>query len=157
MAENFRREPIRSRDYLDGSRGQPCLVNIPGACIGGTETTIPAHITDETFGRSRKADDTSIVDACFGCHDCLDGRSGPKLSREEWLFYSLRALQRTIRSRVLRGIAQIKFDAERAVTERPVKPRKPPHQRTPIKSRTEWPAGRKIQSRPITRKGDLNV
>lgn len=141
-----RREPIRSRSYLDGSRDQPCAFQIPGVCIGGTETTVACHLRDETFGMAEKADDTSTADGCRACHDAMDGRSNVKLSREEWLFYAFRALQRTIRNRVERKIAIIKIDIPKRASDVPMKPRKPKSERAPIKSRNEWPTGRKIQS-----------
>lgn len=147
MMENFRREPIRSKAYLAGSRGQPCAMQIPGVCLGTTDTTIPGHVRDETFGRSQKADDTSVIDMCMGCHDLFDGRSGT-LSREDWLFYALRGLQRTLRSRVLRGIAKITLDKQTPAHERPIPARKPKAQRAKIaQGKTEWPKGRPMQSR----------
>ena len=150
MAENFRREPIRSRRYLDGSRGQPCTLEITACCIGGTETTVAAHIRDETHGRSIKADDISIADACAACHDALDGRGRAPLSSEEWLFYSLRGLQRTLRNRIERGLVVIPLDAAKLPSERPTKPRKPKADRAPIANRGFEPGPRqKIQSRPF--------
>lgn len=146
-----RREPIRSRDYLDGSRGQPCVFQIPGICIGGTETTVACHLHDETFGMAEKADDTSTGDGCHACHDAMDGRS-MVLSREDWLFYAFRALQRTIRNRVLRKIVQIKLDIPKPASARPVKPRKPVEQRAKINSKSEWPKGQSIPSRPMRAK-----
>lgn len=144
-----RREPIRSRDYLDGSRGQPCVFQIPGICIGGTETTVACHLHDETFGMAEKADDTSTGDGCHACHDAMDGRS-MVLSREDWLFYAFRALQRTIRNRVLRKIVQIKLDVPKPVSARPVKPRKPKDERVKIAGRNDaWAQGRKLPSRPM--------
>jgi hypothetical protein len=147
-----RRTEIRSRKYLDGSRGQPCTLQITGVCTGDVETTVAAHIRDETFGMAQKADDTSVVDACGACHDAFDGRTHAPLTREEWLEYALRGMQRTIRNRVLRGIVVLALDPERLSSERPIKPRKPPAERKPIRSRNEWPAGRKIPSRPLRTK-----
>ena len=149
---NQRREPIRSREYLDGSRGQPCVFQIPDICIGGTETTVACHLHDETFGMAEKADDTSTADGCRACHDAMDGRS-IVLSREDWLFYAFRALQRTIRNRVLRKIVQIKIDVPKPASARPVKPRKPKAERQAIPARTDaWPKGRAIPSRPMRSK-----
>lgn len=153
MAENFRREPIRSREYLDGSRDQPCVFQIPDVCIGGTDTTVACHLHDETFGMAEKADDTSTGDGCRACHDAMDGRS-MVLSERDWLFYAFRALQRTIRNRVLRKIVQIKLDAAKPASARPVKPRKPKPDRQPVAKRADpsWPKGRPIQSRNTLRK-----
>jgi hypothetical protein len=146
MAENFRREPIRSREYLDGSRDQPCVFQIPGVCIGGSETTVACHLHDETFGLAEKADDTSTGDGCRACHDAMDGRS-MVLSERDWLFYAFRAVQRTIRNRVLRKIVQIKLDVPKPASDRPVKPRKPRAARAKLPSNPD----RKIPSRPMRR------
>ncbi len=145
---DFRRQEIRSRKYLDASRGQPCTLQITGTCTGNTETTVAAHVRDETFGMAQKADDISVVDACQACHDVFDGRTHRPLTEAEWNFYARRGLQRTLRNRVLRGIVIIPLDAERLSSERPVKPRKPPEQRTPIPqpAKPRWPQGRKINS-----------
>lgn len=150
MTENFRHEPIRSRAYLDGSQGQPCKLNIVGVCTGDAETTIAAHIRDETFGGARKADDTSVVDSCAACHDAFDARGRAPMSELEWLRYALRGLQRTIRSRVQRGIAKITLDRTKPASERLVKPRKPKAERAKITSNP------KIQSRPMQRKETRN-
>lgn len=154
MGENFRREPIRSRDYLDGAKDQTCLFQIPGVCIGGP--AVSCHLHDETFGRSRKADDVSVGDGCPACHDLMDGRNGV-LSREDWLFYALRALQRTIRRRIEQGLLRLKLDVVKPASERPTPPRKPKSERKaipaggrPIPQRQNpWPAkgSRKIATR----------
>lgn len=151
---NLRREPIRSKNYLAGSRGQPCAFEIPGVCSGGTDTTVPCHLRDETFGMAEKADDTSVADGCVSCHDVMDGRSQVKLTKEEWLFYALRGLQRTIRSRVLRQIVQIKLDLAKPSQQRPVPPRKPKAQRTKINGKSNWPSGQKIPTRPMRGKAN---
>lgn len=67
---------------------------------------------------------------------------------EDWLFYALRGLQRTLRSRVLRGIAQIRLDRETPAHERPIPARKPKDQRARIAlpAKPSWPKGRSIQS-----------
>lgn len=143
-----RRAEIRSRKYLDGSRGQPCTLQITGVCTGDVETTVAAHIRDETQGRSVKADDISCADACFACHRVFDGHGHAPLTSEEWLFYALRGLQRTIRNRVERKIVIIPLDAERLSSERPVPARKPvgerkaiPASKSPIPQRKDaWPA-----------------
>lgn len=149
-----RRAEIRSRKYLDGSRGQPCALQITGVCTGDVETTVAAHIRDETFGKGQKADDISIADACYACHRVFDGHGHAPLTSEEWLFYALRGLQRTLRNRVERKIVIVPLDAERLSSERPVPARKPKGERKaipanglPIPQRQNpWPKGRKIAS-----------
>jgi hypothetical protein len=102
---------LASRKYLSGSRGATCKLRIPGVCIGGTETTIPAHIRDRHAGRSIKASDLSVADACFECHRKFDGQAGEPLSREDWLFYALRGLQETLEARQAAGLLFIPLDA----------------------------------------------
>jgi hypothetical protein len=130
MLENFRREPIRSRAYLDGSKDQTCVFAIPGVCVVGP--TVACHLHDETFGMANKADDTSTGDGCMACHDAMDGRS-MVLTREDWLFYAFRALQRTIRRRIEQQILRLKLDA-------PAKPKAP-------KPKPDRAPSRPIQSR----------
>lgn len=148
-----RRTEIRSRKYLNGSRGQPCTLQITGVCTGDVETTVAAHIRDETFGKSQKADDISIADACYACHRVFDGHGHTPLTSEEWHFYALRGLQRTFRNRVERGLVIVPLDAERLSSERPVPARKPPAERIRIPSNPD----RKIQSRNTLRKSERLV
>lgn len=148
-----RRTEIRSRKYLNGSRGQPCTLQITGVCTGDVETTVAAHIRDETFGKSQKADDISIADACYACHRVFDGHGHAPLTSEEWLFYALRGLQRTFRNRVERGLVIVPLDAERLSSERPVPARKPPAERIRVPNNPD----RKIQSRNNLRKSERLV
>jgi hypothetical protein len=147
-----RREPIRSKALREAARGEECTLKIFGVCVGGTETTVLAHLHDETFGRSQKADDTSAVFACFGCHNEIDGRTR-RTEGEDLTWYKLRALQRTVRRLVERGIMSVKLDVAKPFTERPTKPRKPRGEGRavpkgpPLESRSEWPKGRKIPAR----------
>lgn len=126
-----RREPIRSRAYLDGSKDQTCVFAIPGVCVGGP--TVACHLHDETFGMAKKADDTSTGDGCMACHDAMDGRS-MVLSERDWLFYALRAMQRTIRRRIEQQILRLKLDA-------------------PTKPKTAKPKPDNAPSRPIQSRG----
>lgn len=135
----FRFPPIRSKANLQAAKDQPCTLQIPGVCTGGGQTTVAAHIRDEHTGRSVKASDTSICDACFACHSVLDGQGNQQLSREEWLFYALRGIQRTIENRVRRGVMPLPVDAARTTkARRASKANKP---------KSAFPKGRKLKSR----------
>lgn len=156
MTAHFKFPPIRSREYLDGAKGSPCRVNIPHVCTGDISTVVSAHIRDEHTGKAGKASDTSSVPACQACHDALDGRS-ITLSREDWLFYALRGIQRTIEDRVRDGTLGLKLDPEPApMLDRPIKPRKPPSQRQKIAGASNWPpkGSQKLQSRNNLRRND---
>lgn len=141
--------------YLDGAKGSPCRINIPGVCTGDVATVVSAHIRDEHTGGAVKASDTSSVPCCAACHRVLDGHSHIILSREDWLFYALRGIQRTIEDRIRDGTLSLKLDPEPPpLLDRPAKPRKPPEQRTKIKGKSNWPApgSAKLQSRNNLRK-----
>lgn len=147
-----RREPIRSAKLREAARGEECTLQIFGCCVGGTETTVLAHLHDETFGRGQKADDTSAVFACFGCHDEIDGRTR-KTGGADLTWYKLRALQRTIRRLVERGVLSVRLDAEKPFSARPTPKRKPPAERGKIQSAGfQSGATRTIASRPFPRK-----
>ena len=125
---------LSSAKYLAGSRGQECSMRIPGHCVGGTETTVPAHIRDKWKGGGTKASDISVANACFGCHAAFDTGA---LNKEEWLFYALRGLQETLEQRVAAGLLIFPHDAPKPST---VPARKPKEQRARIASRpTNWP------------------
>lgn len=131
---------IVSTKYVNGAKGQPCSFRMPGICDGGGETTVFAHIRDSHTGRSIKASDISGADACYHCHAKFDGQSGAPLSEAEWLFYALRGIQETLENRIRRGLLIVPLDAFTPSHDRPVKPRKPPAQRSKIASRkTDWP------------------
>jgi len=152
MLENFRRDPIRSRKYLDGAKDQTCVFQIPGVCIGGP--AVSCHLHDETFGMAQKADDFSVGDGCMACHDAMDGRS-MVLSREDWLFYALRGLQRTIRRRIGQGLLFLTQDP--APKPRAIKAKAERAPSRPIQSRgNAWPpaGSRKIENRNTLRRSE---
>lgn len=136
-----RRDPIRSKALRKAARGEECTLKIFGVCVGGTDTTVLAHLHDETFGRSQKADDCSAVFACFGCHNEIDGRTR-KTEGEDLTWYKLRALQRTIRRLIERGILRVRLDAAKPLHERVTKPRKPKAERAAVGRSAPMPGTR---------------
>jgi len=132
---------IRSRKYLDGSRGAECKLRIPGVCTGDRETVVASHIRDRHTGRSQKASDLSVADACFACHEVFDLRAklpnGTFLTGEDWLFFALRGLQDTLESRVDAGLLFVSQDPVKSFHERKVPPRKQPADRAKIVSSPE--------------------
>lgn len=87
---------IRSSKIRDAARGQQCTLNIAGVCNYNTETTVLAHLPDESHGMGLKADDVSSCFACSSCHDAIDRRSSG-LSGEDREFYMRRGMVRTWR------------------------------------------------------------
>lgn len=147
--EGDRVNRLSSKAYRDASRGQPCTLRIAGVCTGGGEDTVFAHIRDRHTGRSIKASDISGCDACAACHARFDGRSGV-LSYEDWLFYALRALQRTLEARIAAGVLGWPADPPK-----PARVKSGAVKATPTKIKTRkhgWPQGQRLQSRPMRRK-----
>jgi hypothetical protein len=140
-----RHEPIRSRKYLNGAKGENCKLRFPG-CQNDRETVVACHIHDQaSFGMGQKADDLSVIDGCAYCHSLLDLHKHG-MSQALLLEYLLRGLQETIRNRVERSILIVHRDIPKPFAERAVKPRKPPAERKKIMGRTE------IQSRPFRKR-----
>lgn len=146
---------ISSAKYLAGSRGATCKLQIPGVCTGDTETTIPAHIRDRHTGRSQKASDLSVADACFACHEVFDLRAklpnGTFLTGEDWLFFALRGLQDTLEGRVNAGLLFVSQDVVKSFHDRPAKQRTSKPSRPIPQRENPWPEGRKLVSRPFSR------
>lgn len=151
MTLRQRRDPIRSKAMREAACGEECTIQIFGICLGGTETTVLCHLHDETFGKSQKADDTSGVFGCHACHDEIDGRTR-KTNGADLTWYKLRALQRTIRRLVERGVLKVKLDEAKPLADRATPERKPKEARAKIPTRkTEWPS-RPLQSANNLRK-----
>lgn len=68
---------------LTACKGELCYLRIPGVCIGGMDTTVPAHSNQGKHGKSmgRKADDRFSVPACHACHAEID--QGGRFTREQ--------------------------------------------------------------------------
>lgn len=68
---------------LEACRGEPCYLSIPGVCVGGTDTTVPAHSNQARHGKGMgiKAKDQYTVPACYACHAEID--QGNTFTREE--------------------------------------------------------------------------
>jgi hypothetical protein len=155
---NLREEPIRSQKYLAGSRGQPCTFCGP-TCCADEATTVPAHMNGAAFGKGlgQKAHDIAVLDACFTCHAYIDVGHGtkPLMSDADFYWHLLRGVVLTMVNRARRKIVMVPLDPERLSSERQVSPRKPPSERKPVpnnpdrklRSKSEWPTGRKLQSR----------
>lgn len=76
------------------ARGQQCHFNIPGICNHDPETTVLCHIRDGEKGIGNKASDYSSAFGCSACHHAIDNH---ELRHDEEYFFSLRAMQRTIK------------------------------------------------------------
>lgn len=100
---------IKSKKLRDSARGQQCTLNIVGVCNYDPETTILAHLPDETKGMGKKADDLSSCYACGACHDVIDGRrKWPNDEQDHAEWYYRRAQTRTWRILFEHGVLAIK-------------------------------------------------
>lgn len=103
-------QPIRSNKLRRAARGQPCTVELP-CCDGGGETTVLAHLPDESGGMGRKSDDLSGVHCCNACHDVIDRRETNTFSALQFAdncdFYLRRAQTRTLRRLYELGVIRV--------------------------------------------------
>lgn len=101
---------IESKPLRQAAKGERCTLEIMGVCNGRAETTVLAHLPDESHGISRKSDDLSAVFSCANCHNVIDGDSrgwpGQEYPLREWYFR--RAQTRTWRRLVEMGVIKIK-------------------------------------------------
>ena len=95
---------IVSQKLRDSAKGQSCKFQIVGICTHEVETVVFCHIRDEAKGMANKANDFSGAFGCQACHDAIDQH---RLSKEDELFYSLRAMQRTQAYWIERGLISI--------------------------------------------------
>lgn len=99
--------PIRSNRLRDGARGQRCQLQLPGICLGGTDTTVLAHLPSAPHGLALKGDDLIAVEACRACHDAIDGRVPYDWQPGEKSAVMYEALTRQLHSWVVRGLIRI--------------------------------------------------
>ncbi|MCE3025749.1 nuclease domain-containing protein [Salinicola sp. DM10] len=105
----LKRTRIESPAIRNAARGEQCTLQIVGVCASRTDTTVLAHLPDESHGLSRKSDDLSGCYACAACHDVIDGRvAWPLGEKEHREWYLRRAQTRTWRRLVELGVISIK-------------------------------------------------
>jgi hypothetical protein len=99
---------MRSNALRESARGEVCTLQIVGLCNGDTETTVLAHLPDESGGMGKKSDDISVCYSCSSCHDAIDRRfkSAELESDREW--YLRRAMVRTWRRWIEIGLVTVK-------------------------------------------------
>lgn len=73
----------RSPALLLQARDSNCLLRIPDVCNNDTSTTVAAHSNwlEHGKGRSIKAHDYMIVQACYKCHIWLDQGDASKVDK----------------------------------------------------------------------------
>jgi hypothetical protein len=100
---------FRSPKYLRASRGQPCTLRVADVCCGDWETTCAAHSNSSVFGKGKsiKAQDWAVADACYACHRWLDQGPAPRPMKERVWF---KGWVLTLNSRKERGIIRTDMD-----------------------------------------------
>lgn len=100
---------FRSPKYLRASRGQSCTLRVPGICCGDRATVCAAHSNSSRFGKGKsiKAHDWAVADACFTCHRWLDEGPAPRETKERVWFAGWVL---TLASRIRRGVIKTTLD-----------------------------------------------
>lgn len=98
---------IVSRKIRSSARGEECTFQIVGVCNFNPETVVLCHLPDDTHGMGKKSDDISSAYGCSSCHDAVDRRqwSEELEGRRDW--YLRRAMVRTWRKLIEKGIVRI--------------------------------------------------
>lgn len=99
-----------SSKLRNSAKGQICTFNTP-FCNYDPSTVVLCHIHDDLTGKSTKANDYSAAFGCSSCHVAIDQH---QLSKEDELFYCLRALQRTLHIWVTSGLVFVPADVARS-------------------------------------------
>lgn len=107
----FKSTPIRSKAITQAAKGQACTLEIPGACLYGTETTVPCHSPLPEDRNGTKSSDLAVAFGCMGCHDVADRRAkvnGGFISDDDQRYYIHRGIMRTQARLVEMGIVTVK-------------------------------------------------
>lgn len=101
---------IVSSKLRASAKGQPCTFQIPGICNHDSGTTVLCHLPSDVKGLGNKSDDFHAAFGCVKCHEVIDNH---RLSSEDCLYYSMRALQRTLHIWVQSGLVFVPQDNTR--------------------------------------------
>jgi hypothetical protein len=103
--------PYRNKKLTNAAKGQECTLQIPGVCIGGTETTVACHSPLWEDRNGTKAPDHAISFGCVACHSVLDrrekhydGEQVQLMPEDEQRYYFHRGMVRTLANLIERGI-----------------------------------------------------
>lgn len=96
---------IRWPEYRRAAKDQDCTYNSP-RCSYINEQSCLRHLNEEWAGKGMriKADDFASFDACQPCEDYYNDPNIPKAERD---WYAFRAMYRTLRNRIDRGILKV--------------------------------------------------
>ena len=90
-------KPIEHRRprLLALAEGMPCLLRVPGVCVGDPLTTVACHSNWSEHGKAgaRKADDHYTVWGCHACHVWLDQLGSATYEEKRATWFAAHALQ----------------------------------------------------------------
>lgn len=101
---------IESKKWTDAARDQVCTFNLPNICSYDTDKSVFCHAPSEMKGVGIKSDDIWGADGCYECHLLMDNKRNffkAGFTEEDWLFFWLRAINRTLRNRYQRGVMKV--------------------------------------------------
>jgi hypothetical protein len=96
-----------SKKLRNSANAQECTLQIPGVCVGGTETTVLCHAPSEAKGIGNKSPDFWAAFGCHACHDALDQHRFPRADEQ---FYWLRGIFRTWSIWIAKGLVILPVD-----------------------------------------------
>lgn len=103
---NLKRQQIRSRQYLNASKGEPCA-----HCSVECETVVPAHYSGHGAhmlgkGAGIKAGDLFVASLCMSCHSQFDQYTAGRDYEQAFAFCM--AIFETQQRRVEQGLLIVK-------------------------------------------------
>jgi len=99
---------IRQTKLTKAARGQECSLQLFPYCEGHSETVVLCHLNSSTKGMGQKSEDWWGVDGCMTCHSIIDGaKQVDDITPEEIEQAKMRALHRTLKNRIDRGLIKI--------------------------------------------------
>lgn len=122
---------IESKKLRKSAKGQPCTFQT-SHCNHDPETTVLCHLPSYVKGMGNKSDDFHAAFGCSACHEAIDQH---RLPAEAELFYSFRALQRTLRIWIKAGLIVVPQDTHKPKKSEKILPRRS------FTSGSIWPAG----------------
>ncbi|TDF41921.1 DUF1364 domain-containing protein [Alteromonadaceae bacterium M269] len=90
----FNNGRVKSTKLRNSARGQECQLRIPGICNHNPETTVLAHVGEDS-GMGMKASDLEAAFGCSACHDAIDGKVKTGFSKTELDLFACRGAERT--------------------------------------------------------------
>ena len=89
------------------ARGQECTIQLFPYCTMNVEETVLAHAPSEDKCMSKKSPDWWGADACYACHQIVDGHRKSDIPNDEVYRDHIRGVFRTIKRRIEQGLIKV--------------------------------------------------